>query len=338
MGFIRVSMCAAAGAAAASALTTCPTLSRVAAALADNFAGDYTIFVSAPAQAGTYQVVTSVNGAPLREAAYTISVVPPLANGTSLAPVPAPAPAPSNVTQILTGIQLLGQTQTLNGANLAFRYRDSKGVPTAFLQFLAVVSPAPGVVSVTPPAQFRSFMPGSDYNVTVALRTSGSYSLALYKCAQMSCVDVSFYVGRVNSTLTPLLTVPLVIPTGALSPQNTTVNSPTSFAQNDAGTFTVTARDLNGLIRSQERDAARFAVTADHGLTGGNFTDQQDGTYVFRFVPTEVARYTFTVYIVSLRVSRRFGSCLQSLEIQHLQPLDSGGERSTAKDTEPGCY
>ncbi|GAQ84647.1 hypothetical protein KFL_001990015 [Klebsormidium nitens] len=99
------------------------------------------------------------------------------------------------------------------------------------------------------------------------------------------------------SGMAPVMTLALAVPTGPLSPQTTTVNASTSFALNTVGSFIVTARDTKGLVRSQELDAPRFSVTADHGITGASFADRWDGTYGCQFVPTETARYVFTVYI-----------------------------------------
>lgn len=324
--FIQVGICAAnassaavAGSAAADLAPVpppaCPTLMIASAQVTDSPYGDYTIKLTAPPQAGTYQITTIVSGNPLKESPKTVTVV--LAGGSSggtlspaptqtSVPVPAPAPGPSgSVPLIVPGlgsIQLLTQDQTQNGASVSFRVRDATGKPYTMLAFLAVVAPAADVVTAAlDPVTFRSVPSASagEYSVSVALTSSGRYSLLLYKCALATCVDVMPASTRGSGSVTPDMTLALAVPTGPLSPQTTTVNASTSFALNAVGSFIVTARDSNGLVSSQERDTARFAVTADHGVTGASFVDRYDGTYVCQFTPTETARYAFKVYIVS---------------------------------------
>ncbi|GAQ84646.1 hypothetical protein KFL_001990010 [Klebsormidium nitens] len=151
--FIQVGICAAGAESAASASSAgagsgavesaaaaapaCPTLAIVSAQVKDSLFGDYTIALTAPPQAGTYQITTIVSGNPLKEGPKMITVVPAGGNsGGSPSPAPAPAsvpvPAPApdasgNVPLIVPGlksIQLLTQEQTPNGASLSFRVRD----------------------------------------------------------------------------------------------------------------------------------------------------------------------------------------------------------------------
>jgi hypothetical protein len=224
-----------------------------------------------------------------------------------------PAPGPSgyggdNGPKQIPGvgsIELLSETEGPTSRNFTFRFRDVSGVPAPGRSFVLLVMPGPGVMTSGPVVPFFStpvfttpIKPAGDYAVNVTMRTSGQYYMALYLCGGPSCQDV-IYMGRVNSSASPIVDDQLSFPAGPLSPATTTVEAAGFYAVGVSGSFKITAKDSYGLVRSQVRDANRFNVTADHRIGGVFVEDRMDGTYNVRFTPLEAASYAVTVYIVS---------------------------------------
>jgi hypothetical protein len=225
----------------------------------------------------------------------------------------APAPGPSgaggdNGPKQIPGvgsIELLRETEGPTSRNFTFRFRDVTGVPAPGRSFVLLVLPAPNVATSAPVVPFYStpvfttpIKPAGDYAVNVTMRASGQYYMALYLCGGPSCQDV-IYMGRVNSSASPIVDDQLSFPAGPLSPATTTVEAAGFYAVGVSGSFKITAKDSYGLVRSQVRDANRFNVTADHKIGGVFVEDRMDGTYNVRFIPLEAASYAVTVYMVS---------------------------------------
>lgn len=234
--------------------------------------------------------------------------------GSGFAPAPAPQGGRGDgggdqgpkVIPGIGSIELLQETQSPTSHNYSFRFRDVAGAPKPGMNFVAVLTPSPGLVTSTFP--FASYAvaisPPGDYNISFVMSTSGSYGLGLYVCATPSCADVMPAPGKLSASATPIVTDTVVFATGPLSPQTTAVYVQSAGGVGVSWSLMIVARDGNGLMRGQERDGGRFTVSADHNMTGTSLTDRLDGTYLFRFTPQEAARYTFTVSMVSSGLER----------------------------------